>query len=114
MREREGEEMAGRLRLSTHTGRPLATDSLLSKLEHMLGRRLRPLPVGTAEEGGKAGTREEDGQGAVDGPRPPRSCPWGPSGGRPESVAGCGWHSRSAPRSAAPASGENILTRSLS
>jgi len=38
-------EMRG-LRLSTHTGRPLATDSLLSRLEHRLGRRLRPLPVG--------------------------------------------------------------------
>ena len=36
----------GRLRRSTHTGRPLATDSWLSKLERKLGRRLRPLPVG--------------------------------------------------------------------
>ena len=34
------------LRLNTQTGRPLASDSLLSKLEHKLGRRLRPLPVG--------------------------------------------------------------------
>jgi len=32
--------------LNTHTGRPLASDSFLSKLEHKLGRRLRPLPVG--------------------------------------------------------------------
>ena len=46
LREREDEELAGRLRLSTHTGRPLATDSLLSRLEHKLGRRLRPLPAG--------------------------------------------------------------------
>jgi len=30
----------------THTGRPLATDSWLSKLERKVGRRLRPLPVG--------------------------------------------------------------------
>lgn len=35
-----------RIRRSMHTGRPLAGDSFLSKLEHALGRRLRPLPVG--------------------------------------------------------------------
>lgn len=34
------------LRLNTRTGRPLASDSFLSKLETALGRRLRPLPVG--------------------------------------------------------------------
>ena len=34
------------LRLNTQTGRPLAGDSFLSKLERTLGRRLRPLPVG--------------------------------------------------------------------
>jgi hypothetical protein len=36
----------GRLRLNTHTGRPLGSDSFLSKLESLLGRRVRPLPVG--------------------------------------------------------------------
>ena len=36
----------GRLRSSTHTGRPLGSDSFLSKLEGLLGRRVRPLPVG--------------------------------------------------------------------
>jgi putative transposase len=35
-----------RLRVNTHTGRPLGTDSFLSKLEKTLGRRVRPLPVG--------------------------------------------------------------------
>ncbi len=35
-----------RIRLSTHTGRPLGTDSFVSKLEKMLGRRVRPLPIG--------------------------------------------------------------------
>jgi putative transposase len=35
-----------RIRLSTHTGRPLGTDGFLSKLEKMLGRRVRPLPIG--------------------------------------------------------------------
>jgi hypothetical protein len=34
------------IRHSTHRGRPLASDALLSKLEQRLGRRLRPLPVG--------------------------------------------------------------------
>lgn len=36
----------GRVRLSTHTGRPLGSDSFLSKLERLLGRRVRPLPIG--------------------------------------------------------------------
>ena len=35
----------GRLRANTHTGRPLGSDSFLSKLEKLLGRRVRPLPV---------------------------------------------------------------------
>lgn len=35
-----------RVRRSTHTGRPLGSDSFLSKLESKLGRRLRPLAVG--------------------------------------------------------------------
>jgi hypothetical protein len=35
-----------RIRLSTHTGRPLAADSFMSKFEKMLGRRVRPLPIG--------------------------------------------------------------------
>ena len=36
----------GRLRSRTHTGRPLGSDSFLSKLERLLGRRVRALPVG--------------------------------------------------------------------
>ena len=40
------EAQIGRIRLSTHTGRPLGTDGFLSKLEKLLGRRVRPLPVG--------------------------------------------------------------------
>ena len=36
----------GRLRLNTHTGRPLGSDSFMSKLEKLLGRRVRPLTVG--------------------------------------------------------------------
>ncbi len=34
------------LRLRTHTGRPLGSDAFLSKLETVLGRRVRPLPIG--------------------------------------------------------------------
>jgi putative transposase len=37
---------ARRIRLSSHTGRPLASDSFISKLERRLGRRLRPMHVG--------------------------------------------------------------------
>lgn len=35
-----------RLRGNTHTGRPLGSDSFISKLEGKIGCRLRPLPVG--------------------------------------------------------------------
>jgi putative transposase len=42
----EDAQGVSRIRLSTHRGRPLGSDSFLSKLEHRLGRRLRPLPVG--------------------------------------------------------------------
>jgi len=38
-------ELAG-IRLSTHRGRPLGGDSFMGKMEALLGRRLRPLPVG--------------------------------------------------------------------
>ena len=38
-------KMSG-LRMNTHTGRPLGSDGFMSKLETMLGRRVRPLPIG--------------------------------------------------------------------
>ena len=40
------DEEVARIRLRTHTGRPLGNDRFVSKLETMLGRRLRPLPAG--------------------------------------------------------------------
>jgi putative transposase len=40
------EAEVARIRLRTHTGRPLGSDSFVSKLESLLGRRVRPLPVG--------------------------------------------------------------------
>ena len=42
----EDEETLGLLRMRTQTGRPLANDRFLSKLETVLGRRVRPLPIG--------------------------------------------------------------------
>jgi putative transposase len=39
-------DMIDRIRLSTNTGRPLAGDSFISKLEKVLNKRLRPLPIG--------------------------------------------------------------------
>lgn len=42
----ESEGDTARIRLATNRGRPLASDTLLSKLEKRLNRRLRPLPVG--------------------------------------------------------------------
>ncbi len=44
----EGETQ--RLRRHLHTGRPLASDRVLAKLESKLGRRLRPLPVGRPKQ----------------------------------------------------------------
>jgi REP-associated tyrosine transposase len=51
LRAREEVEIVEHLRLSTHTGRPLGSDAFLSKIEHLLGRRLRPLPVGRPRKG---------------------------------------------------------------
>ncbi len=43
------------VRRSTHNGRPLGSDSFLSKAERLLGRRVRPLPVGR-QKGWRKGT----------------------------------------------------------
>ena len=40
------EALTAKLRIWTHRGRPLGSDSFVSKLERLVGRRLRPLPVG--------------------------------------------------------------------
>jgi len=53
LRSPEDEQALSRIRLSTHRGRPLGSDSFLSKLERRLGRRLRPLPVGRPREATK-------------------------------------------------------------
>ena len=34
------------VRRNTHTGRPLGSDRFLSKVEHLIGHRVRPLPIG--------------------------------------------------------------------
>jgi len=39
-------EAAAKVQLHTSTGRPLGSDSFLSHIECLLGRRVRPLPVG--------------------------------------------------------------------
>ncbi|NQT14050.1 MAG: hypothetical protein HQ582_14950 [Planctomycetes bacterium] len=41
-----GDETLSSVRLNAHRGRPLASDAFLSKLETLVGRRLRPSPVG--------------------------------------------------------------------
>lgn len=46
LRAGDDPEETRRLRLHTSRGRPLASDRLLARLEHKLGRHLRPLPVG--------------------------------------------------------------------
>jgi len=42
-KEKEFQDTIGR---NTHTGRPLGSDSFLSKVEYLVGRRVRPLPMG--------------------------------------------------------------------
>ena len=46
LRGTDDEEMVRLLRIRTQTGRPLASDRFMSKVEAFLGRRVRPLPVG--------------------------------------------------------------------
>jgi len=58
--EAEDEEMVRLLRICTQTGRLLASDSFMSKVQTFLGRRVRPLPVGRQrgcrkDKEGKAG-----------------------------------------------------------
>jgi len=42
----EVEEAVSGVLASTHTGRPLGSDAFLSKVESLMGRRIRPLPIG--------------------------------------------------------------------
>ena len=42
----EDDKLILQLRRGSQTGRPLAADSFLSKLERKLGRRIRPNPIG--------------------------------------------------------------------
>lgn len=46
LRQPDDEKLVEGLRRASRTGRPLASDSFLSKLETAIGRRLRPLPRG--------------------------------------------------------------------
>ena len=42
----QDERLVEQLRLCMTRGRPLGSGSFVSKLEHLLGKRLRPLPEG--------------------------------------------------------------------
>lgn len=55
----QSEEQIERIRINTHTGRPLATDSLMSKLEKLVNKRLRPLPVGRPKKGNQQRKEEK-------------------------------------------------------
>ena len=56
------EEEVARIRLRTRTGRPLGSDRFLSKLETLLGRRVRPLPVGRPRKDATKGGRGQRGR----------------------------------------------------
>ena len=55
----EDQATLARLRRTTARGRPLGSDSFLSKLERALGRRLRPLPVGRPRRTGQTPKRRK-------------------------------------------------------
>jgi putative transposase len=59
LRSADDREELSRIRLGTHRGRPLGSDSFLSKLERRLGRRLRPLPVGRPKKTTKKPTKKK-------------------------------------------------------
>ncbi|MHC4551651.1 MAG: transposase [Planctomycetota bacterium] len=46
----QSDEQLKSIRGNTHTGRPLAEDAFISKLEKRLNKRLRPLPIGRPEK----------------------------------------------------------------
>jgi len=46
LKQRQEAEEVSAIRSCTNRGRPLGSDSFLSKIEKTIGRRLRPLPVG--------------------------------------------------------------------
>jgi len=49
----EDAALVGQMRRCLHTGRPLASDRFISKLEALVGKRLRPLPVGRPRKKGR-------------------------------------------------------------
>ena len=49
--QRDDSDAAAALRSSTSRGRPVGSDSFMSKIEKLVGRRLRPLPVGRPRQG---------------------------------------------------------------
>ena len=51
-------EFVERLRSHTGRGRPLGTDRFLGKVEKLLGRRVRPLPVGRCGKPKKRGKKQ--------------------------------------------------------
>ena len=48
------EQQVYQMRVNTHTGRPLGSDSFLSKCEKLIGRRVRPLPIGRPKKKNRA------------------------------------------------------------
>jgi putative transposase len=48
------EQQVARLRVNTHAGRPLGSDSFLSKCEKLIGHRVRPLPIGRPKKKNRA------------------------------------------------------------
>ncbi|MCB9850109.1 MAG: transposase [Phycisphaerales bacterium] len=62
LRERDDEAMVEAVRMQTRTGRPLASDRLIARLEARIGRRLRPLPVGRPKKAKSKKTSKKKGK----------------------------------------------------
>lgn len=53
LEQMQSDKQVTAIRQNTHTGRPLAEDAFISKLEKLLNKRLRPLPIGRPGKQGK-------------------------------------------------------------
>ena len=55
----QDDKTSARLRLYTRTGRPLGSDRFMSKIESLLGKRLRPRPVGRPKNNRSSNPKEK-------------------------------------------------------
>lgn len=60
LEKKQSSEIIERVRMNTHTGRPLADDVFIGKLETLLNKRLRPLAIGRPKNSERDGNVDEN------------------------------------------------------